>query len=194
MKKMILVLTALFVISSSAMAANKGAAAPAAPAAPAAAASGGTEKSMNVRVNPLGLLFGSVNGKLDMKMNTNWTVGLYGSYASYSLLSITTKSYGVGVGATYYFNKAFEDSWVVEPFVAYNRTSVTTTDTASLNGFVLGSDFGYQWNWAGGFNITLGLGVAYTLVDSTVTIGGTSVSVGGSGIGPSATFALGYAF
>ncbi|MCM2278250.1 MAG: DUF3575 domain-containing protein [Oligoflexia bacterium] len=149
-------------------------------------------KDYNVRVNPLGMAFGTLNGALDIGVGESMTIGPSFSYASVSS-SVTvgtttstskTTAYGFGLGMNLFLgNNRFTDSWVFSPWAQY---ASATAGTATASALAFGGDIGYQWFWDGGFNLGLGLGVGYYSFDASI--------FALSGVLPSGYFTIGYAF
>lgn len=165
----------------------------AAPAAASSSSSQGSDKFMNIRVNPLGLVFGLINADIDFKVADAITVGP--SLMFWSLAGIT--AFGGGARGNYYFNgQAFTDSFYLGAHAEYALvTYKTSLGNSSAGVFGAGALAGYHWVWDGGFNIMLGGGIGYYAGSSTVTINGQTASVTGlNGVSPALEFTLGWAF
>ncbi|MCM2322987.1 MAG: DUF3575 domain-containing protein, partial [Oligoflexia bacterium] len=137
-------------------------------AAPVAAPMTTGMKDYNVRVNPLGLLFGSANAALDIGVSDSITVGPMASLmsATTTVGTTTTKTtiFGVGAGVNFFLGQnRFTDAWVFSPFAQYISASV---DSESAGALAVGADMGYQWFWENGVNLGLGLGVGYYSLDA----------------------------
>lgn len=166
------------------------------------------DKSVNVWVNPLGLIIGWMSGGVDFKISDSLTIGPQGAYFSASssttVLSVTqefkTKYTAIGAQARYYFSgNAISDGWMLTPFfqyvpLSYSITMAGVTQSTTATALQFGSLIGYNWVWDGGFNMALGLGGAYGTGSKTVTVGGTTQNGSASGLGASFEFAIGYAF
>jgi len=152
-----------------------------------------SEKSVNVRSNPLGITRGVYNLNIDFKVSDQITVGPLLEYLNYD--SYTT---GFGVGAIsniYLSDNVFNDSWVIQPFVgmAFLNMDLIITN-ASVNGLVFGGLFGYRWHWDGGFNLGLGLGAEIASYSATINILGVPFTVSGAGATVVSELSFGYAF
>lgn len=163
----------------------------------ATAESTGPDKDLNIRVNPLGFIFGAANVQFDIGISDSFTLGPSLSYASVKATSTTTvngtttssssvssSAFGVGARANLFLGHSrFTDGWYLGPEVGFASAKAGST---SASGLSVGAVVGYGWFWEKGFNIMFGLGVQYISVDTAV------FSVGG--VLPAGEFTLGYAF
>ena len=154
-----------------------------------------------VKVNPLGLLFGSANAgfeygfsdKFSAEANLNYssTNATLGSEADVSFSGI-----GGGLAIRYYFtSKGFLDGLYLSPNFSIGSTSGSSSsgEEASVDVSALGLMFGRQWVFGddpSGFALDLGLGVANYSISTDGDISGFDLD----GILPQARIALGYAF
>lgn len=157
-----------------------------------------SDKSVNVRINPLGLLLGVLSGDVDFSISRKFTVGPSLSYYSASLLGTKLTGFGIGARGNYYLSgDAMTDSFILGPNVGMSLFSISSgTASASTVGFYMGGIAGYQWVWQSGFNINLGLGANYYIQSASAKASdGTSLSVPGfHGIGPTGELTIGWAF
>lgn len=78
----------------------------------------------------------------------------------------------------------------VNPQASFEAGSLTDNGTKhNLSAFAIGAQIGYQWAWASGFTLDLGIGPNYVTMNSSDYDFET-----GSGIMPAATLAIGFAF
>lgn len=136
----------------------------------------------NLRLNPIGLIAGAINGDFEFKISDEWTVGIQGAFirAKLSPTGIFNSDYnitawGIGARADWYFNGVFNDGFYLGPSAEYLNVNVKTSDSfgpASGNaaGLMLACILGYGWFWDNGFNIMLGGGYGGVLGASGITI------------------------
>ena len=144
-----------------------------------------------VKTNPLGLAFGNFNATYERVLGSSASVLIKGQYM-YKLLGIEVNLVGGGVGFRYYFThakKPVPGGFNINPQVQFATGSVTNDadEKLSVSTFAFGAELGYQWVWESGFVLDLGIGPMYTTAkgDSEEDL---------SGIMPSATLAIGFAF
>jgi hypothetical protein len=145
------------------------------------------EKSSNIRVNPLGLMFGVANATWDIGAAERFTIGPSAAFTTRTSNGVTATGYGFGVDTNFFLgHDRFTDSWIFSPFIGYAHAS---SSNGSASGSSLGANIQYGWFYDSGFNIGLGGGIQYISIDYSSLGLGTA-----SGLLPSITFTLGYAF
>jgi len=163
----------------------------------------------NFRFSPIGLIVGSVDANLDIKIDPNWTIGpqlgfwhhRFGS--DYGFTSdFTVDAFEVGARANWFLNGAYVNSFFIGPALNYAHVKVTTTDSnhtpvsASISTVVASCLFGYAWFWDS-FNIMLGGGGQFGLGKNAVELtnaDGSKTSTNTRVAGLSAEFSLGWTF
>lgn len=159
------------------------------------------DKSWNVRTRPLSLALGMINAQVDYAISDNLTVGPDFTSWNLTIGDYDVSASGFGVGANYYFDNVFNDSWYVSG--GYSSASATVKYKSSLYGNLEASaqvagvaiGGGYHWFWES-FNLNLGLNTLLAattkveLKDSTGTVRDTYTYPGGVGL----DFAIGFAF
>lgn len=146
----------------------------------------------NIRVNPLGLLFGSFNVGADFAVSDQFTLGGGGSYSSLSSGSTKASAFGIEARAQYFFDKVFTDDWYLAPFFAYSsgtgEDGINSDIDVTVTSF--GAAIGYMWIWDN-FNIQFGGGLQSLSIDADSNATNfTSLD----GVLPYLEFTLGYAF
>lgn len=146
-----------------------------------------------IKTNPLGMAFGNFNATYERVLGTTSSVLIRGQYM-YKLLGVEVNLAGFGLGYRYYFThakKAVPGGFYINPQVAFAFGSLTNDndEKISVNTIGLGAELGYQWAWPSGFVLDLGIGPMYTFASGDDPDGETI-----TGIMPSATLAIGYAF
>ena len=101
------------------------------------------------------------------------------------------KSGGVGLGYRYYFThlkKEVPTGFYINPQASFSFGSakVVNSSKESLSILGLGAEIGYQFVWSSGFTLDLGIGPMYSIASSN--------GLSASGLLPSATLSIGYAF
>jgi len=155
------------------------------------------DRAANIRVNPLGLLTGTLGGEVDIGIGENFTVGPTASLLSATAGTTSVSAVSFGVRSNFHLSgPRFNDSWFVSPSVLYAPMTISLDGASrSANAFAVGAVAGYQWVWDSGFNINMAGGAAYYASDAEITLDdGTSVAIPLSGTLPSIEFSLGWAF
>ncbi len=155
------------------------------------------DRAANVRVNPLGLMTGTLGAEVDIGIGESFTAGPTASLVSVTVGSTSVSAFSFGVRSNFYLGgPRFTDGWFVGPSVLYAPMTISlggASGTASA--FAVGAVAGYQWVWDSGFNINLAGGAAYYASAADITLeDGTSVAVPLSGTLPAFEFSLGWAF
>jgi hypothetical protein len=149
------------------------------------------ERTKVVKTNPLGLAFGNFNVTYEKVLNSKSSVLFHAQYM-FELLGVDVNTGGLGVGYRYYFtheNKEVPSGFYVQPQTSFGFGSVE--DDANFTTVSLGAELGYQWAWPSGFTLDLGIGPNYTVISGDVDDVDFDTT---SGIIPSATLAIGFAF
>ena len=148
--------------------------------------------TMNVRVDPLSLLFGAANVGADFAVSDQWTLGGGVSYSSYKSGDTKASAFGVEGRAQFFFNQVFSDSWYLAPYFTYAQGTgeSTTVSDVTVSVTQIGAIIGYMWIWEN-FNIQLGGGFRHISIDADSNA---STFDDLSGVIPALEFNLGYAF
>lgn len=174
--RLVVILTVCFAIPSLAYAAGG-----------SARIDGGPAHSNNIRVNPVGLLFGVANATWDIGTSDRVTVGPSAAFTTRSANGVTATGFALGVETNFFLgNDRFTDSWIFSPSAGFASAS---GNGQSASGMAVGANLQYGWFYDSGFNIGLGGGIQYVSIDYSDLGLGTV-----SGLLPSITFTMGYAF
>ena len=162
--------------------------------------------ALNVRINPLGVLVGSISLNLDVAVLPRWTLGPEFKYWNLRTKSNDGNSYDVfalggGVRANWFKEGVFTDGLYVGPSLSYARTALKVKNSAGElsyddSSLILSSVVGYAWFWSS-FNIHLGGGANVNLGNDNIQVKNTDGStsrVRTSVTGLTAEFSLGYTF
>lgn len=150
------------------------------------------ERTNVIKANPIGLAFGNFNVTYEKVLNSKSSVLFKGTYA-YNLLGTDVSALGLGAGYRYYFTHTKTEvpsGFWVTPQASFEFGSIKDNgNTHSFTAFAIGAEVGYQWAWKNGFTLDLGIGPNYTIMNASDYELETT-----SGIVPSLTLAIGYAF
>lgn len=152
-------------------------------------------KTVNVRVNPLGLLFGVTNAGIDVALTNHFTLGVEGQFFEIKSGSTEAQSSSYGARAQYFFTEALADSWYLAGFyniVSAEAENTLTNESASVDGSVVGGVFGYMWMWSN-FNIQLGFGYQSITIEESTTASSIDFDALNTSL-PVIEFNLGWAF
>ncbi len=154
-----------------------------------------------VKVNPLGLIFGSLNASYERALSDKSAIEFSLDYTTVNVTvdsGENAKATGLGLGAGYkiYFSKnnVAPRGWYAEPNLNYASVSASSgNEEGKVNAFSVGALGGYQWVFGGsdsGFALDLGLGFQYFSASTTGNVNDTGLS----GFIPAAKLAIGYGF
>ena len=161
---------------------------------------GSSAQTNIIKTNPITFAFGNFNATYEKVLNSSSSLVFKGQYSYnlflmdeiYQLLGIDdVKSGGVGLGYRYYFThlkKEVPTGFYINPQASFSFGSTLDDyeSRESATSLGLGAEIGYQWVWSSGFTLDLGIGP----MQNFVSINGVSAS----GLLPSATLSIGYAF
>lgn len=119
--------------------------------------------SAGIFIEPLLAIFGFYEGEIDVTLDEQLALGLWGQYFDYELLGFGISGYGVGIGAQYFFTGEVYDGAYVYPLLKFQRARYDAGEDVSVHAQHYGPlvTVGYQWNW-GGFSLKLGGGLEYS--------------------------------
>mgnify|MGYP001222840994 CR=1 FL=1 len=140
-----------------------------------------------IKANPIGLAFGNFNLTYEKVLNHNSSVLFSGSYM-YKMFGEDVSAAGLGAGYRWYVTSKKTDVpsgfWITpQAAIGFGKS-----DETSITTFSVGAEVGYQWAMKSGFTVDLGIGPSYTVIAGDNTLETTS------GILPTLTLAIGYAF
>ena len=153
-----------------------------------------------IKTNPIGFAYGNFNATYEKVLNSSSSLVFKGKY-NYNLFLMDeiykvigledVKSGGVGLGYRYYFThlkKEVPTGFYINPQASFSFGSakVDNSSKESLSILGLGAEIGYQFVWSSGFTLDLGIGPMYSIASSN--------GLSASGLLPSATLSIGYAF
>lgn len=170
---------------------------------PKSMATAAKNDSWNIRFGPVGLLIGLINMKVDYLVTDHIAIGGDFLTWNFALGDNSIKVNGYGIGAHYYFNPRFEDTWYLTAGLSSGSFDATlsplsgTKRTASYSG-VLTTRFGggYHWFWQS-FNMNLGATLqssSQAKIEYKDTSGTVVETVNAPGIGGGLEFLLGWTF
>lgn len=143
-----------------------------------------------IKTNPLTLAFGNLNFTYERVLNNDQSsVLIYANYL-YQLFGVDINTGGIGLGYRYYLTHEKKDvptGLYVNPKVAYSGGNL---DESKFSLTTMGAEVGYQWAWDSGVTLDLGVGPSYAILGNKDDIDFDN----GSGVIPSGTLALGFAF
>lgn len=154
-----------------------------------------------IKVNPLGLLFGSAQFGYEKALNDKSAIEVSLAYSSISATigsDSDAKANGFGAEGKYKFyfssTKDAVRGWYGAPVATYSSTKASSgSSDGKLSYLGVGGVAGYQWVFGGGdsgFALDLNLGAQYISANTSGDITGTSIE----GILPRLGLALGYAW
>lgn len=140
-----------------------------------------------IKANPFGLAFGNFNLTYEKVLSHNTSVLFSGSYM-YKMFGEDVSAAGLGAGYRWYVTSKKTDVpagfWITpQAAVGFGKS-----DNSTITTFTVGAEVGYQWVMRNGFTVDLGIGPNYGFIAGDNTLETTS------GVVPSLTLAIGYAF
>ncbi|MDI9319796.1 MAG: DUF3575 domain-containing protein [Phycisphaerales bacterium] len=148
-----------------------------------------------VKVNPLGLLFGTANATYELKIGANSSVGINLLYSNFKFGDFKYSAIGGGGEYRYYFSEDPLEGWYLGGAAGFQagKLKVDGSESANYTSITAGALGGRQWVWNSGFLIDLGLTLGYVSITYQDDFSGIS-GLKASGIGIGGRFGLGYAF
>jgi hypothetical protein len=143
-----------------------------------------------LKTNPIGLAFGNFNVTYEKVISDKASVLGSVNYV-YKIFGVDVNTFGLGVAYRYYIThakKAVPSGFYVNPQLGF---AFGSSDDVNYNTVSIGAELGYQWAWDSGMVLDVGIGPNY------VNLGGDYEDIdfdNDSGIFPSITIALGYAW
>lgn len=144
-----------------------------------------------IKVNPLGLLFGTTSLSYERVLSPKSAFQVNANYGNIKILGVSISNVGVGADYRLYFSKTKEAprGFYFAPGIAYSNVSV---ESANGSAFSLSGVGGYQWVWNSGFELDLFLGPEYTF-GGEINSGGTNYAQF-SGFGAKVGVSIGFGF
>lgn len=140
-----------------------------------------------IKVNPIALAFGNFNVTYEKVLSQSSSLLFSGNYM-YKFLGEDLTAAGVGAGYRYYITNRKLDVPAGFHITPQAAIAFGKSEASSVTTLAIGAEVGYQWIMKSGFAIDLGIGPNYALITGDNTMKNTS------GIIPSLTLAIGYAF
>jgi len=161
-------------------------------------------KTTVIKINPLGLLFGSANIAYEKAINAKSSFLIAPQYGGFKLGGVKYSSFGGGAQYRFYLSdsKSAPAGFWAGPGVSFSSGKVKygqdydndgKEDESKFTAFGGNAMIGNQWIFKSGFVIDLGGGISYqkfNYKDNTTT----NISLKASGILPALSFSIGYNF
>jgi hypothetical protein len=133
-------------------------------------------KIANIKVEPMGLLYGIFGGEVSFRLTDKWSLG--GSYQWFQYVTsghtTTAQQYGGSVNWFALGRKPGGGGPYVRGFFQLLPVEVTTVaNDRTVTNDLLGAILGYQWMWSNGLNTNLGAGVTFQHALATQTASAT---------------------
>lgn len=154
-----------------------------------------------IKVNPLGLIFGSANVGYERALNEKSSFVIAPQFGGFKLGGMKYSSFGAGAQYRLYFSKTktAPEGFYAAPALTFTSGKVTwddgtdTKEETKFSSYGGGALVGNQWIFNSGFVIDLGAGVMYqkfNYKDDT----NNSFAFKGSAMLPALSFSIGYNF
>jgi hypothetical protein len=147
--------------------------------------------TQNIKIGPLGFLFGNYNARYEKVISDKGTFQVGANYFNFKIAGLGVTSYGLDAGYRLYFREVMDGGYF-SPALGFDASSTAGLDGANVkySTLGLGATVGYQWLNEGGFVFDLGFGYGYSLFLKN----NDNLRSGLDGGGVRFTFAVGYAF
>ena len=149
-----------------------------------------------VKVNPLGLLFGTANVSFEHVLTEKSAVQGNLQFGSISFLGVKYTNIGAGVDYKFYLShtKTAPNGFYASPGIGFYSTTIKDGSGSFKGaGAIIKGVVGNQWAWESGFALDLFGGINYFAGSKITGSGGTTYSKF-SGALPALGVSLGYAF
>jgi len=152
-----------------------------------------------VKVNPLGLVFGSANVAYERAINEKNSVVLSPTFGFFNFGGFKYSSFGFGGEYRFYLSKSktAPEGFYAAPGVGFTAGKVKekgTSTEAKFTSFYGKAIVGNQWIFGSGFTLDLNAGINYSTFSYKDNNSSTFSGLKGNGIFPALGFSLGYAF
>jgi hypothetical protein len=144
-----------------------------------------------ITANPLALAFGTFNLEYERAFRDHLSFYVAPSYLGMELLGVSIEGFGLGGGLRYFVSGTAPQGFFLSPGIELSYVTLGEDNVeASAMGWSATGLVGYTWLLGDVFALSLGGGVSYVNVEAEAG----SLTLGYSGIVPSARFAIGGAF
>ena len=149
------------------------------------------DKSQNITVNPIGLVFGLVTVEYEKAVSAKNSFTIRGNFLSRDLGGLEATIFGAGGSYRFFPKKLAPSGLYYGPSVdvVYAKAK-SSWNSASGVFFFLGGDGGYKWIFKGGFVVDAGISAGFSF--GKVEVGSTELDYGGFTLG--LRLGLGYAW
>ncbi len=156
------------------------------------------ERQNVVKLNPLGIIFGSANVAYERAIGEKSSVVIAPSFGGFKLGGVKYSSFGLGAEYRYYLGQSSAPkNLYVSPGVGYSGGKVKwegfNEEDTKFGSFNLKAVIGNQWIWGSGFTLDLNGGISYWKFNYKDDES-SSFALKGSGILPALGLSIGYAF
>lgn len=154
------------------------------------------EKNMSLSVDPMGILGGSLPFTFGMRIADRFSLGIIGYDKFFSLGKTKVDGIGGGLSGKFHLSApAFSDGWYLKPEVMAGYWTIGESPEQSAGyGVEPRLVAGYDWIWAPGFTLSLGLGIKYVFYSGHQNTIKDLVGFGFHEFFPNADLAIGWAF
>lgn len=154
-----------------------------------------------IKVNPLGLLFGSANVGYERALNEKSSFMIAPQFGGFKLGGVEYSSFGAGAQYRMYFSKTkvAPEGFYAAPALTFTSGKVKWDDgfdskeETKFSSFGGGALVGHQWIYNSGFVMDLGAGVMYQKFNYKDNEDN-SFNLKASGMLPALSFSIGYNF
>ena len=157
----------------------------------------GGDKLNVVKVNPLGLLFGSASVAYERAINEKSSIQVNGSFGGLSVGGVKYTNFGGGLDYKIYLSKtkSAPEGFYASPGAGFYSLKVKEVGGTSVSGsgFIVKGVVGNQWIWESGFSLDLFGGINYYAGGKIKGSGGVEYTKF-NGVLPALGVSIGYAF
>ena len=124
-----------------------------------------SSRALDIRINPINLLFGVAMVEADFKIAPRLTLGpqLGLTMASSDISGVSAKGLSFGARLNWYFTgDALTTGWYLSPIAGYTLDYLTMGDfSGQIGGMYFGGLIGHQWVFDSGFDFSIGAGMTH---------------------------------
>lgn len=121
-------------------------------------------KNMAISFDPVGLLGGAIPFTFRIRLANHFSLGISGFDKFFNLTKNSVAGVGGGLSGKFHLSStAFNDGWYIKPEAMAGYWTFGDSPN-KVNAFSVEPRLtvGYDWIWASGFNLALGLGIKYS--------------------------------
>jgi hypothetical protein len=139
--------------------------------------------SGGVFVEPLLAIFGFYEGDVNISVDDNLALSVWGQYFDYTLFDTGVTGFGIGLGVPIFLTGSNYRGMYLHPLLKYQQVDFDVSDAPAVSASFYGPQVtvGYQWTWSH-FSLKVGGGLEYSFGEVSSDSVDESVALNGFGV------------